>query len=334
MLKKEDLFEDDFEENGLTSTDKEDKKEKNKKRAIRYVKLFFFLMIIGCIAFVIVSKRETIAKFLWPEIVPYVESDAVDTNSPGMNVEYITKKIEKISSLQTAKITYGCMVDFEEGSVKFINKKAFSMFYEATAYAGIEVSQILVTEENGKYIIQLPESRIEEKPKIDSSSFVFYDKESGLINKFDPEDVGKALEYAEKDVYYQATTDQLLDLADNNAISVIKNLLLGFMEENQFEIKAGVRTQDVKIKPPISSTEAINDYDGKKSNYNDLKSKFEEAGFKNIALYPIEDIKVGIFTKDGAVESITIDGKDSFKKSNIFSSNAKIVIKYHTKKSK
>ena len=282
--------------------------------------------------FLVYSKRESVAKFLWPEIVPYVDNDVIDTDEPGISVEYISKRIEKISSLQTAKITYGCMVDFEEGAVKFINKKAFSMFYEATAYAGIDVSKIEVTEENNIYIVQLPASQIEEKPKIDSSSFVFYDKEAGLINKFDPEDVGKALEYAEKDVYYQATTDQLLDLADNNAVSVIKNLLLCFLEENQFEIRPGVRTQEIKIKPPISSTEAVDNYDGTENNYNDLKTKFEEAGFTNVKLYPVADLSIGFFVKEGAVESVTMDGKSSFKKSNIFNSNSEIVIKYHTKK--
>ena len=290
------------------------------------------LIVLGCLMFLVYSKRESVAKFLWPEIVPYVDNDVIDTDEPGISVEYISKRIEKISSLQTAKITYGCMVDFEEGAVKFINKKAFSMFYEATAYAGIDVSKIEVTEENNIYIVQLPASQIEEKPKIDSSSFVFYDKEAGLINKFDPEDVGKALEYAEKDVYYQATTDQLLDLADNNAVSVIKNLLLCFLEENQFEIRPGVRTQEIKIKPPISSTEAVDNYDGTENNYNDLKTKFEEAGFTNVKLYPVADLSIGFFVKEGAVESVTIDGKSSFKKSNIFNSNSEIVIKYHTKK--
>jgi len=61
---------------------------------------------------------------------------------------------------------------------------------------------------------------------------------------------------------------------------------------------------------------------------------FKDAGFTNINPQPINDVDWGVFVKEGSVESITIDGKSSFKKSNIFSSNAEIVIKYHAKKPK
>lgn len=275
-------------------------------------------------------NRAKIAMFLMPKD----EQDGLSEESePEINVDYISKKIEKISSLQTAKITYGCMVDFSEGS-GFLVGKSFSMFYEAEAYAGIDVSGINVSKENEKFIIQLPASIIEEKPKIDPESFVFYDKKNGLLNHLAPEDTGKALEYAQSDVYYQATTDQLLELADSNAVTVIKSLLLSFLDEEDFEIRTGERASVSKIKPPISSEDAIKEYNGKKLNQTDLEKKFKEAGFTNIKLDSIEDLNIGFFVKEGSVESISIDGKDSFKKSSIFDSNAEVVIKYHAKKSK
>ncbi len=305
-----------------------------KKFLIKLVVVLVVLAVIGCAVFIAYQKRNAIiSRFMPNDLIPDI-SEVFTPAEPEINLEYISKTIENISSLQTAKITYGCMVDFEEGSVKFINKKAFSMFYEATAYAGIDVSKITVTEENGKYIVQLPESRIEEKPNIDSSSFVFYDKEAGLINKFSPEDVGKALEYAQSDVYYQATTDQLLDLADSNAVSVIKNLLLCFLPEEQFEVRPGARTQDLKIKPPISSDEAIKKYDGSGKNYKDLEKLFKDAGFTNVKTEATADLKFGVLAKEGAVSGVSIDGRAAFRKSNIFSADAEIIITYRVKKAK
>lgn len=223
------------------------------------------------------------------------------------------------------------MIDFEEGKIDILTKKSFSLFYEATAYAGVDVSGITVRENDGKFVVQLPPAQIEEKPKIDPASFVFYDKKSGLLNNLKPEDVGKALEYAEKDVYKQATTDQLLDLADSNAVEVLKNLLLVLLDEDQFDIVPGERGSVQKLRPPVSSAE-VKEFDGSKGyTYAELKQKFEDEGFTNVKVYPIPDIKLGIFAKEGEVESVTIGKDESFKRSSIFNADEEIVIKYHTK---
>lgn len=289
------------------------------------------LVIVGIGTYGIFANREKIALLLMPKDQASTAGAIIDEVIGGaeteIDVDYISKKLDVISSLQTAKITYGCMVDFKEGSVKFITKKAFSMFYEATASASIDVSKITVTEENGKYIVHLPEAVLD-PIKIDPKSFVFYDKEVGLLNKYDPEDTGKALEYAEQDVLNQATTDQLLDIADKNAVDVITNLLFSFVKEEDFEVIKAERSKAKRVNPPINSSDDI------KLDYEELKQKFVKAGFTNIILSPINDVKIGLMTKEGEVESVTIAGKTSFKKSNVFNANDAVVIKYHAKKAK
>ena len=290
--------------------------------------------VIAAAALGVYFNRAKIALMLMPKDEPNIIEEITAKAETKIDVDYISEKIEKISSLQTAKITYGCMVDYSSGW-GFLTGKSFSMFYEATAYAGIEVKEITVSEKDGKYIVQLPASKIVGKPKIDPASFVFYDKENGLLNHLNPEDTGKALEYAEKDVYYQATTDQLLDLADSNAVSVIKNLLLCFLEENEFEIIPGQKESVSKSKPPIASEDILKEYDGRGLTQKDLQKEFEDAGFTNIKMYPIEDVALlGLVIREGAVDSISIDGKKSFKKSSVFNSDAEVVIKYHARKSK
>ena len=49
-------------------------------------------------------------------------------------------------------------------------------------------------------------------------------------------------------------------------------------------------------------------------NYLDVKKELEACGFTNISLLPIRDLIKGWFVKDGSVEEVIINGKDSFKK--------------------
>lgn len=67
-------------------------------------------------------------------------------------------------------------------------------------------------------------------------------------------------------------------------------------------------------------------------NYLDVKKELEACGFTNISLLPIRDLIKGWFVKDGSVEEVIINGKDSFKKKAKFERNVPVVIRYHTKK--
>lgn len=80
-----------------------------------------------------------------------------------------------------------------------------------------------------------------------------------------------------------------------------------------------------KINPPKSSSKAYSEY------YKDIKKEFENAGFTNIVLEKIEDITpTSVWNKEGEIKSISIDGKSSFKTTDSFNTDSKIVIKYHT----
>ena len=57
---------------------------------------------------------------------------------------------------------------------------------------------------------------------------------------------------------------------------------------------------------------------------------FKISQFGNITLTPKEDLKLGIFTKDGAVESVTIDGDSKYAEDSKYRLDADIEIVYHT----
>ena len=82
------------------------------------------------------------------------------------------------------------------------------------------------------------------------------------------------------------------------------------------------------IKPPASSSSL------KKENYKDVVTKFEKSGFENIEVQKLEDLITGWITKDGSVESVSIDGDTNYDSSKKYSKNSKILIVYHTFKNR
>ena len=57
---------------------------------------------------------------------------------------------------------------------------------------------------------------------------------------------------------------------------------------------------------------------------------FEEAGFTNITLEPIDDLVFGWLVKDGEVEEILVGGDNSYKIGQWVDANTSIIIRYHT----
>ena len=79
-----------------------------------------------------------------------------------------------------------------------------------------------------------------------------------------------------------------------------------------------------EIMVPLSSKEA------KKLVCSDLEKKFKEAGFVDVRTDAEYDLITGWFTKDGSVESISINGDTKFGEEAQYRPDAPIVITYHT----
>lgn len=65
-------------------------------------------------------------------------------------------------------------------------------------------------------------------------------------------------------------------------------------------------------------------------NYKDIFEKFKNAGFTNVSTEIDYDIIWGI-TEEESVDTVTINGEDTFYKGDIYKKDAKIVITYHMK---
>jgi len=82
------------------------------------------------------------------------------------------------------------------------------------------------------------------------------------------------------------------------------------------------------VEIPLSSKEI------KGMNYKEIKQKFDDLGFVNIELKKDEDLILGWIHKDGEIESISIDGVEKFDINYSTGIDSKIIITYHTFKSK
>lgn len=78
------------------------------------------------------------------------------------------------------------------------------------------------------------------------------------------------------------------------------------------------------IPTPVSSKDA------KKLNYKDLEKQYADAGFVNITTQADYDLITGWITKDGEVESISVNGMTDFEENAHYRPDAEVIIVYHT----
>lgn len=143
----------------------------------------------------------------------------------------IEERLTECSSLTTALLDYRGIVKYEEGEIAFINKKGFSMIYDAQIKAGIDLSEAKVKVSGDTIRITLPDPEIQDIT-IDSESLEFYDEQFALFNWSNKEDTAKAMVYAKEDAATKADHTDILNRADEQAKTVIKTLLMPVTEDS------------------------------------------------------------------------------------------------------
>ena len=100
-----------------------------------------------------------------------------------------------------------------------------------------------------------------------------------------------------------------------------------FDKDTQFPYSANIEVvyhMMKRQKPPITSRGS------KRKDVDDITWEFSNAGFVNIERIAIPDLSKGWLVKEDSVESVEIDGKTDFRKSDLIRIDAKIVVRYHT----
>lgn len=152
----------------------------------------------------------------------------------------IEERLSKCSELTTARLDYRGIIKYEDGDIQYINKKSFSMIYDAHIKAGIDLSKASV-EVNGKKItVTVPKPEVQDIV-VDSDSLEFYDEKLALFNWTDKEDTQKAMAYAKQDAEEKVSQTELLNQASRQAKTVIETLLLPVTEDSDTEYEIEFR---------------------------------------------------------------------------------------------
>lgn len=137
----------------------------------------------------------------------------------------IEQSIQNISELATSKLLYRGIVRYEEGQIKFITKKGFTMIYDASIKAGIDLKKVKVDINKRNINITLPQATILDI-NINSDSLQFYDEEISIFNWQDKNDLVSALKYAKEDANSKIDKTTL----KKQAMEQTKIIIKGFLE--------------------------------------------------------------------------------------------------------
>lgn len=124
--------------------------------------------------------------------------------------------------------------------------------------------------------------------------------------------------------------DSALSKAENIALDITKpNRNRARWDKIRKDLIATIETKKreatvKKSTPPASSTKL------KGQNCDEIVEKFLALGFTNIKLEKIDDLVIGLFTKDGEIEEVSIEGKTIFSQNDSFFTDVPVIIKYHT----
>ena len=129
----------------------------------------------------------------------------------------IQEQLTNSSELATAKLEYRGLVRYENGDIDFINKKGFTMVYDAEVRAGVDLSQASVDVSGRTVTVRLPQARLL-GIEIDPHSIEFYDSAFALFNWENKQDTA------------EGKVDQtgMIGQANEQARTLVENLLHPF----------------------------------------------------------------------------------------------------------
>ena len=155
-------------------------------------------------------------------------------SEPGVNATSIREEISRCSELATARLDYRGLIKYSDGDIPLINQKSFSMIYDATIRAGIDLSQAEVEVSGNTITVTLPAPQILDIT-VDPDSLEFYDEQFALFNWTDKEDTTEAMSYAREDAEEKAGQEGLLEEASEQAKNVIETLVISGAGDYQVE---------------------------------------------------------------------------------------------------
>ncbi len=159
-----------------------------------------------------------------------------DSKKPQVDSAFISNKLEAVSTLSTAVLTYNGLIKYEEGEIPLIDKKSFSMVYSAEITAGVDLSKVESEITDTQVILILPEVEIQDMD-IDENSVQFYDNQISLFNWTEKEDTLDAISLAKDDVREHADISGLKLKAKDQTETILEGLFEGAIGDRELVIE-------------------------------------------------------------------------------------------------
>ena len=157
-------------------------------------------------------------------------------NEPELTSAFVSGKLEAVSELTTARLTYTGLIKYSEGKIPFLTQNSFSMIYTAKVRAGVDLAQAGIEIGEAQVVITLPECEVQ-SIDIDEQSIEFYDEHWALFNRTEKEDVIDTISAAKEDVRQNADLESLLESAGQQTRQLIKGLLEDEIGERELVIQ-------------------------------------------------------------------------------------------------
>ncbi len=155
---------------------------------------------------------------------------------PELTSAFVSGKLEAVSELTTARLTYTGLIKYSEGKIPFLTQNSFSMIYTAKVRAGVDLARAGIEIGEVQVVITLPECEVQ-SIDIDEQSIEFYDEHWALFNRTEKEDVIDTIAAAKEDVRQNADLESLLESADQQTRQLIKGLLEDEIGERELVIQ-------------------------------------------------------------------------------------------------
>ncbi len=159
-----------------------------------------------------------------------------ESRKPDITSAYISSRIETVSHLTTAELTYNGLIHYEEGDIPILTKKSFSMVYCAQIKAGVDLSKVESYVTDTEVVLIVPEVEIQEID-IDETSIQFYDEQVALFNWEEKEDTLDAMAAAKADVEEKVNLTELKLKARTQTESLLKGLFEGTVGEREVRVQ-------------------------------------------------------------------------------------------------
>ena len=186
-------------------------------------------VIISCITIIVVALVVAFSIYTLKQPTSVAEPQPTPVPTPQITNTLLAGKIEGMSELTTAKLSYNGFLQSADGNIPFLTKKTFFMTYHADVKVGFDLSAVEIEISDSAITITLPPMN-EPEITIDPESIKFYNKDAAIFNWTTKEDAVEAIKAATADVNENADIASLKEQSDSQARTLLASLLKDYLD--------------------------------------------------------------------------------------------------------